>query len=156
MISILFVCLGNICRSPCLAAVLQDKVDKAGLSNRFHIDSCAVTSYHVGESVDPRMYAVAKEHGIIIEHRAKLFEMSYFSSFDYIFAVDSEVKEILLDMASNPVQKQKVHLATEFSQRFKDKAIPDPYYGKDQRFAYVFEIANDSCESILSICLPYS
>ena len=84
MISILFVCAGNICRSPALAAVLQKLVNEKGLTDRVFIDSCAVTPSFLGAPADPRMVAAAHKRGVHIDHKAKIFEEAYFKVFNLV------------------------------------------------------------------------
>lgn len=149
MISILFVCLGNICRSPALAASLQKLVCENGLTNRVFIDSCAVTPSFLGAPADPRMVAAAHKRGVNIEHKAKIFEEAYFKVFDYIFAVDNEVLKILQSMAPTD-HKAKLHLATEFSTAYKDKELPDPYFDGESRFELIMDMSQEVAQSIFS------
>ena len=149
MISILFVCLSNICRSPTLEAVLWQLAKQRGIEDQLHIDSSAIEWWHIGEKADPRTLAAALKKGIEIDHIAQQFEKDDFNHFDYILAVDQEVLSRLHKSAENEEQKSKISLASEFSQRFKGEEIPDPYYSDEKSFDLVFEMAQDISEGIL-------
>lgn len=149
MISILFVCAGNICRSPAMAACLQHLVCENKLTDQVFIDSCAVTPSFLGAPADPRMVAAAHKRGIHIDHKAKLFEESYFKAFDYILASDREVLKTLQAMAPEP-EKGKLHLATEYSTAFKDKDLPDPYFDGEAGFENTMDMSQDIAQNILS------
>jgi len=148
MISILFVCAGNICRSPALEASLKKLIDEKSLKSKLFVDSCAITPSFLGAPADPRMVAAAHKRGVVIEHKAKIFEEPYFKAFDYIFASDHEVLKILQSMAPNS-EKGKLHLASEYSTAFKDKDLPDPYFDGESRFELIMEMSIDIAQSIL-------
>jgi protein-tyrosine phosphatase len=148
MISILFVCAGNICRSPALAATLQKALQENNLADKVFVDSCAVTPSFLGAPADPRMVAAAHKRGIHIEHKAKIFEESYFKVFDYIFASDQEVLKILQSRAPDS-EKGKLHLATEFSTAYKDKDLPDPYFDGESRFELIMDMSQEIAQSII-------
>ena len=150
MISILFVCLGNICRSPALAATMQKAIQENNLAEKVFVDSCAVTPCFLGAPADPRMVAAAHKRGVHIEHKAKIFEESYFKVFDYIFASDREVLKILQSMAPDS-EKGKLHLATEFSSAYKDKDLPDPYFDGESRFELIMDMSQEIAQSILKL-----
>src|SRR5690348_4817871 len=109
-ISLLFICMGNICRSPALAAVFQDLARKKGVEEYFNVDSAAVTTFYLGQGADFRMCKAASKKGIVIEHIARLFEKSDFSKFNYIFFVNHEVKDLLEGLASSKKEQQKILL----------------------------------------------
>lgn len=149
MISILFVCSGNICRSPALAACLQKLVVENQLSDRVFIDSCATTPSFLGAPADPRMVAAAHKRGIHIEHKAKIFEEVYFKVFDLIFAADQEILKVLQSRAPD-FAKTKLHLATEYSQAYKGKDLPDPYFDGEAGFELVLDMSQEISQTILS------
>ena len=149
MKSILFVCLGNICRSPALAACLQKLINEKSLKDQVFVDSCAVTPSFLGAPADPRMVAAAHKRGILIDHKAKLFEEAYFKAFDYIFASDREVLKILQRMAPD-AEKGRLHLASEYSAAFKDKDLPDPYFDGENRFELIMDMSQEIAQSILA------
>lgn len=148
-ISILFVCLGNICRSPALAATLHHFALEKNCSDYLRIDSCGLNWLHVGEHPDPRSFAAAKKRGIMIDHQAQQFRDHFFDEFDMIFAVDREVVDQIHYHARSEKEKKKVYLATAFSKRFKDQDIPDPYYLSSSGFDDVMEMVLDSCKGLL-------
>ena len=152
MKSILFVCSGNICRSPALAASLQKLIDEKSLKDQVFVDSCAVTPSFLGAPADPRMVAAAHKRGILIDHKAKLFEEAYFKAFDYIFASDREVLKILQGMAPD-AEKGRLHLASEYSTAFKDKDLPDPYFDGESRFELIMDMSQEIAQSILNQAL---
>jgi protein-tyrosine phosphatase len=149
MISILFVCLGNICRSPALEATLKKLVQEKNLTEKILVDSCAVTPSFLGAPADPRMVAAAGKRGVHIDHKAKLFEEEYFKAFNYIFASDHEVLKILQQMAPES-EKGRLHLATEYSTAFKDKDLPDPYFDGESRFETIMDMSQEIAQSILA------
>ena len=148
MISFLFVCTGNICRSPALAAALQKLVNENNLTERVYIDSCGVTSWFLGAPADPRMVAAAHQKNIHIDHKAKLFEENYFQLFDYILAVDHGVLKTLQIMAVTDDHKAKIHLATEYSSLYKDQDMPDPYYDGETGFNKVMQMTEEVAQSL--------
>ncbi len=147
--SFCFICFGNICRSPALAAVFETLAKKRGVADLFFIDSMALTTYYLGRPVDLRMRKAGEKREISMEHIAKLFKPSDFQRFDLIFAVTDEASDLLKDLASTDEDKNKVLLATAYSSKFKGKDIPDPYYDKETAFDLVVDMAIDACEGIL-------
>lgn len=146
MISVLFVCMGNICRSPALMATLKHLAVKNKID--LEVDSCGIGWVHLGERPDPRSFEAAKQRGILIDHRAQQFQDHYFEVYDHIFTVDEEISEQL--RLRGPEHKSKIKLATEFSSKFKGQPIPDPYYMGKSGFDQVMDIVIDSCDGILS------
>ncbi len=148
MISVLFVCMANICRSPTLEAALRHLAAKAGLAESLHVDSCGVGWHHVGERPSQRMFEVAKKHEILIDHQSQQFQPYMFEIYDLILAVDRPVLEQVKLQATNESEREKVQLATAYSKRFKDQEIPDPYY-LSSGFEGVMDMILDSCEGLL-------
>ncbi len=151
--SLCFICFGNICRSPALAAIFESLAEKRGVSDKFFVDSMALTTYYLGRQAEPRMRLAAGKRQIAIDHVAKLFNPSDFQRFDYLFPATRDAAEVLLELTSTPEDKNKILLATAFSKKFKDQDIPDPYYNGPQSFDRVVEIAFDACEGILDYLL---
>jgi protein-tyrosine phosphatase len=150
-IRILFVCMGNICRSPVLAAILQKMVVDAGKEEEYFIDSCAVSNVYLGCQADARMRKAAQKYGFSVDHRAQIFEEEYYQTFDYIFAVDRHVLEIIKSFRPPGKTHAKIHLVTDFSTRYKGKEILDPYYDTEEGFDKVVEMAQEICEGLLEI-----
>jgi protein-tyrosine phosphatase len=147
--SFCFICFGNICRSPALAAIFEVLAKRKGVADRFFIDSMALTTYYLGKQADSRMRKAAVEKQIDINHIAQLFNPSDFQRFDVVFPVTNEAADVLKDLASSEEDKKKIVLATAFSKKFKDQDIPDPYYDGPEAFELVVEMAFDACEGIL-------
>ena len=150
MISLLFVCSGNICRSPALAACLQKLVNDKGLTDRVFIDSCAVCPSFLGAPADPRIVAAAHKRGVHIDHKAKIFEQAFFKVFEYIFVVNHEALKKLQDLAQTDEEKAKIHLVTEFSTLYKDQEITDPYFDGDAEFEKIMNISEEIAQGILT------
>lgn len=149
MISVLFVCFGNICRSPALQACLQNLLKNKNISNSFHVESCGVGGHFVGSPVDSRMKKMAEKRGLVLEHTAIVFQDVFYLDYDYIFVVTKEIKQYLEEGAPDQASRGKIYLSTHFSKRFKDHDLPDPYYGGEGRFDLVFDMIEDSVEGIL-------
>lgn len=138
--------MGNICRSPALHATLIHMAVKK--KPDIHVDSCGIGWVHVGERADPRSFEAAKKRGILIDHRAQQFQDHFFEVFDLILTVDNDIAEQL--KARSPHHKAKVKLATEFSRKYKNQPIPDPYYLSLSGFDEVMDIVIDTCEGLLA------
>lgn len=141
-IKILMVCLGNICRSPLAHGILQSKLP----SKDFYIDSAGTASYHIGDKPDARSVAVAKSKGLDISNQnARQFSIKDFEDFDVIYAMDTSNYKSILDLAKTEADKQKVKLILDENPSILDKNVPDPYYGGDSGFEYVFKILDETC-----------
>ncbi len=147
--TVLFVCLGNICRSPAAQGILQRMAAEDLAISDLNIESCGLGDWHIGQLPDERMRKAAETRGFILTSRAQLFQPSFFDKFDYILAADNEILHHLQRHASTPEHKAKVHLITAFSSRYQNQEIPDPYYGGDAAFDFVLDIIEDSCEGLL-------
>ncbi len=150
-VSILFVCLGNICRSPAAEGAFQQLLESQGLQNKFEIDSCGTSQYHIGSLPDPRTREVAKRRGIILKHKARQLKDSDFDSFDFIMAMDQKNLEDILQRISSPEQRSKVSLFANFANEKKDhkQEVPDPYYGTLQDFESVQDLVEKSAKGLL-------
>ena len=150
MISICFVCLGNICRSPTAEGVMKHLLSKNGLDSEFHIESAGTISTHVGELADPRTRAAAKRRGISLTSRAQHFTPAHFDRFDHIVVMDaSNFKNVQL-MARTDSDREKITMFRSFdSASPKGAEVPDPYYGGEEGFEHVLDIAFAGCEGIL-------
>lgn len=149
MVSILFVCLGNICRSPAAEGIMKHHVNNDPSGLEIHIESCGLGDWHVGNLPDPRMRDVAKNRGLILSSRAQEFKLSFFDRFDHILAADHKIMKELYERTTNPEHKAKIHLITHYSVTYKDQEIPDPYYGGEAGFENVLNMIDDACLSIL-------
>ncbi len=147
--SVLFVCLGNICRSPAAEGVLREMASKEPRFSTLHIESCGMGDWHVGQLADVRMREAAKGRGLSLSSRAQCFDSSFLDRFDYILAADKQVLRDLFHYAKTPEQRAKIHLITAFSSNFKNEEIPDPYYGGAAGFELVLDMLEDSCHGLL-------
>ncbi|MBE9117655.1 low molecular weight phosphotyrosine protein phosphatase [Lusitaniella coriacea LEGE 07157] len=146
---LLFVCLGNICRSPSAENIMNHLIAQAGLSDRISCDSAGTSSYHIGSSPDRRMRAAAKERGIVLEGKARQFEATDFEAFDLILAMDRDNYRDILFADVDGNYRNKVQLICDFASRHRDREVPDPYYGGKEGFNYVIDLLLDACEGLL-------
>lgn len=150
MVKVLFVCMGNICRSPSAEGVFRDLVEREGLADHFHIDSCGTLSYHTGEAPDPRAQKTAKNRGIDISGlRARQYRQSDFEDFDYILVMD-RVNKRDLGYDTPEEHRHKVLMFADFAENFDETEVPDPYYGGAQGFEHVYDLVLDASEGLLA------
>lgn len=149
MVKVLFVCMGNICRSPSAHGVFQDLVNREGLKDRFEIDSCGTLDFHTGNSPDPRSQRTAKERGFDISHlRARQFNAQDFKYFDYVIAMDHD-NLYELRQACPDALHDKLQLFCAYATLHSEEEVPDPYYGGPQGFEHVFDLILDASEGLL-------
>lgn len=139
-ISVAFVCLGNICRSPMAEAVFKHKVKSLGVRDRFDkIDSFGTAGYHVGEEPDHRSSSTCRAHGVPVNHRAQQFKAKHFNEFDYVICMD-ESNYYNLNKIKPANCKSRLHLFGDWNTNNKfNKIVDDPYYGGRDGFEYNFE-----------------
>ncbi len=148
--SILFVCLGNICRSPLAEGVFQHLVRERGLADRFVIESAGTGSWHVGEAPDERSVAVAEKHGITLESRARQIAPEDLDRFDYVVVMDRDNQRTLERMRDARGGEKDIHLLRDFDHEGDGDEVPDPYYGGPGGFDTVYEMVRRSCEGLLA------
>lgn len=145
---VLFVCLGNICRSPAGEGVLKH-LAKHDPNIKVHAESCGIGDWHIGKGPDSRMEEASKARGIVLTSRAQLFQNAFFDRFDFILAADKEVLKVLYEYAESPDHKAKIFMMTAFSPIYAGQEIPDPYYQADGAFELVLDMLEDSCRGLL-------
>ncbi len=145
---VLFVCLGNICRSPLAMGYFNQLAEQRGLAKIMHADSAATSNYNIGDSPDFRTRKNAKENGLELSHCARQITPQDLQNFDFIVAMDYDNRKNIASLLTNPArQARKVLLLRDFDPQPGNGAVPDPYYGGDEEFAEVY--------TIIKRCMPY-
>lgn len=146
---ILFVCMGNICRSPTAEGVTRTLAEREGVQDHFEFDSAGTHGYHVGSPPDARTRKAASERGYDLSQlRARQVNPYDFTRFDRILAMDRD-NLALLQQACPPEHHGKLGLFLEFSQRFPEDEVPDPYYGGEEGFELVLDLIEDAAAGLL-------
>lgn len=147
---LLFICLGNICRSPAAEGVMRAKAELAGRGQEFFIDSAGIGNWHVGQLPDPRMRRQAALRGYRLDSRARQFTPADFARFDRIFVMDGENYRNVVSQARTDAEKAKVCMLTDYLSRHKGQpTVPDPYYGSSADFDYALDLIEDACDGLL-------
>ncbi|MBE7559575.1 low molecular weight phosphotyrosine protein phosphatase [bacterium] len=147
---VLFVCLGNICRSPAAEGVLKKKLAEKGLDGRIVVDSAGTMGYHVGEAPDQRMRAAAARRGYDLCSRARVFAPSDFDEFDLIIAMDQNNLRDLRDLDPGSRYRRKLRLLCDFLPGSRLRDVPDPYYGGPEGFERVLDMLERAAEGIVA------
>jgi len=146
---VLFVCMGNICRSPTAEGVFRHIVAQSDLVGVIDTDSAGTHAYHIGEPPDRRAQATAESRGIdISDLRARRVSQSDFVEFDYIIAMDNDNLSGLLELCPEQ-HKEKVRLFLSFAQHLNESEVPDPYYGGKRGFERVFDMVEAAAKGLL-------
>jgi protein-tyrosine phosphatase len=156
-VRLLFVCLGNICRSPTAEGVMADLIEREGLADRITVDSAGTGGWHVGAAPDERASAAAAARGIALTSRARKVAVADFDSADLILAMDAQNAEDLRDAAPDDAARAKVRLLRSFdpaSVAAGDLDVPDPYYGDGDGFALVLDQVQAACAGLLAEIRP--
>lgn len=150
-VHILFVCLGNICRSCTAEEVFRVMADEAGHAGVYHVDSAGLIDFHEGELPDERMRRTAARHGYRLTHRSRPVRPEDFDRFDYIVAMDRRNREKLERLAQTPEQRSKIVMMADYLRYHTAQYshIPDPYYGSERDFELVVELLEDACGGLL-------
>lgn len=148
-VKLLFVCLGNICRSPAAEAVFVDLAEEAGVAGRFTVDSAGTGGWHVGEQADRRMRQAAQARGIRVTSRARQVAAGDFDRFDYIFAMDAENLRTLRALAPSS-QHHKLRLFRDLDPDAPGEDVPDPYGGGPDDFDEVLDIVTRTGRALLA------
>ena len=146
---ILFVCLGNICRSSSAEEVMRTFVKREGLEEKIEVDSAGILNYHQGELPDSRMRMHAYHRGYELTHRSRPVCTEDFLNFDLIIGMDDRNIQDLKDRAPSPESEKKIRRMTDYCRTKLVDYVPDPYYGGAQGFETVLDILEDACEGLL-------
>ena len=152
MTKVLFVCMGNICRSPTAHGVMQHKVNARKLNDRIEVDSAGTHAYHIGEQSDSRSRQLARQKGVDMEFiRARKISVNDYDEFDFILAMDEE-NLALIEYNAPKNHAAKIVLFLEFANlagSVKQAQVPDPYYGGEDGFENVFNLVDRGCDALI-------
>ena len=146
---VLFVCLGNICRSPAAEGIMNKLILDSELADRVQCESAGTSRYHIGALPDARMRMHASQRGFTLESKARQITEKDLDDFHYIMAMDEQNMTSLKAMAGYEKNKQKIHLMNSFCRHFKKKEVPDPYYDSEDGFKLVLDILMDAVTGLL-------
>jgi protein-tyrosine phosphatase len=152
---ILFVCLGNICRSPLAEAIFNHKIKEKGLSSKFEADSCGTSNYNIGDSPDPRTIKNACKNGVTMLHVARQLSEMDLETSDIILVMDRNNFDAVLRLPNATLYKEKVKMMREFDLQGRGD-VPDPYYGVEKDFQLVFHILDRSIQNLIVTLSPNS
>lgn len=147
--NVLFICMGNICRSPTAHGVFRQMVEAKGFQNFINVDSAGTHAYHVGKSPDARSVQIALSRGIDIRDlTARQLDDYDFEEFDYLLVADNDNYHLTLESCPKE-QRHKVKLILDFAEHTALKEVPDPYYGQGNGFERVFDMLEGACEGLM-------
>jgi protein-tyrosine phosphatase len=148
-ISVLFCCMGNICRSPTAEAVFRARVEEAGLTQQIIVDSVGTHDYHIGDPPDLRTQRAASQRGYDMSRlRGRQVEVADFSRFDYVLAMDNANMFILQKLCPQQ-QRNRLGLFLGYASRHREREVPDPYYGGEDGFERVLDMVEDAAAGLL-------
>ena len=148
-VKVLFICMGNICRSPTAHGVFEQLLEQHGLAHAVAVDSAGTHAYHVGEAPDKRSQQVARERGYELGHlRARRVENRDFEDFDYVLAMDNDNYNLLAAQCPGH-QQDKLQMFLDYAQNFSEREVPDPYYGGARGFQHVLDLVEDAALGLI-------
>ena len=146
---LLFVCLGNICRSPAAEGVMRRLVEETGLGDRIEIDSAGTAGWHEGKRSDPRMRKAAAKRGLDLTHLARQAMPSDLAEFDLLLAMDRQNQADLVELDTAAPHRAKIRLLCGFCTRHEEREVPDPYYGGPEGFDEVLRMVEKAADGIV-------
>lgn len=149
-VKVLFVCLGNICRSPLAEGIFKHKTRERGLDSRVMGDSCGTSNYHIGSSPDSRTIRNAQKNGVLLHHQARQLTREDLDHFDYIIAMDRNNYNSIFRLDNAHENSEKIFLMRQFDPFEKGGDIPDPYYGGEKGFQEVFDMLDRSVDNFIT------
>ncbi len=150
MTRVLFVCLGNICRSPLAEALFNQLLTERGLADQIQCDSAGTGDWHVGEPPDPRTLAVARQYRVPIEHRGRQFVPANFTAYDYIVVMDASNRSNVLAQLPPNTTAEHVFLMRQFDDKPSQQDVPDPYWGGERGFDDMYHLLHRCCINLLA------
>lgn len=148
-VNVMFVCLGNICRSPLAEFVLKQKLEKAGLQDEVYVESCGTANYHVGENPDPRTISVARKNGITINHKGKQLKRQHFDIFDILLVMDDSNKTNALKIAGDATEFE-LYKMRDFDDVEKGADVIDPWFGDGKGFDICYDTLDRCCNNLIT------
>jgi len=146
---VLFVCMGNICRSPAAEGVFLHLLAEAGLAHCFRVDSAGTGGWHVGHRADRRMLAAAERRGIHLPSRARQIEAADLQRFDHILTMDADNLAAVRRLERQAPGRARISPLTDHCRRLRSPEVPDPYYGGEEGFERVLDLLDDACAGLL-------
>lgn len=149
MTKVMFVCLGNICRSPLAEAIFKHKVKGRGLDGVLQADSAGTSNFHIGEPPDARTVRNALKNGVTVDHRGQQLTIRHLEEYDYVFAMDSQNHASIKRLVNGRSVRAKIDLIRSFDPLDPGGEVPDPYFGGERGFQEVFEMLDRSIERLI-------